>query len=215
MKILRSSKVPARAAVAVLAAALLAPAAHAGETSLTLDGGWYDLSNASRSANALFGASGGPTIGITGEYGMGEMFFVRAGARFFQQDGERVFVAEPGGEVFQLGHPLEVRIIPAYVLVGLRFLPGSSLRPYVGAGGGMSSYNEESTVAGEVISFSASKAMGMAVAGLDYGRGSIRVGGEVAYSLVPNTIGTGGVSAIYGEDDVGGLTAVVRISFVP
>ena len=41
-----------------------------------------------------------------------------------------------------------------------------------------------------------------------------RFGGEVMYSLVPNTIGFGGVSEIYGEDDIGGLSAVLRISFV-
>jgi outer membrane protein W len=203
------------AALVLLATAVSAPAARAGESSLTIDGGWYDMSNASRTANAIFGASGGPAIGFAGEYGITETFFIRAGARFFQRDGERVFVAEPGGEVFELGHPLTVRIIPAYGLLGYRFLEGGTLRPYVGVGGGVASYNEESTVAGEVISFTATKPMGMAVLGLDYGRGTIRFGAEVSYALVPNTIGTGGVSAVYGEDDIGGLTAVVRISFVP
>ena len=204
-----------RVGVAVIAAALAAPAAWAGETSLTLDGGWYDMSNASRSANAIFGASGGATLGFAGQYGLGESFFIRAGARFFQRDGERVFVESPTSEVFRLGHPLTVRIIPAYGLVGFRFLEGASLRPYVGIGGGVTSYDEESIVAGEVFSYNATKPMGMAVAGLDYGRGTIRFGGEVAYALVPNTIGTDGVSLVYGEDDVGGLTAVIRISFVP
>ena len=204
-----------RVAAAAIAALLSGPAAQAGETSLILDGGWYDMTNASNSANALFGSSGGPTLGFSGQYGMGESFFVRAGARFSQLEGERVFVESPGSEVFPLGHPLTVRIVPAYALVGFRFLEGASLRPYIGLGGGVTAYNEESEVAGEIIEFSATKPMGMAVAGLDYGRGSIRFGGEVAYSLVPNTIGTGGVSRVYGEDDVGGLTAVVRISFVP
>jgi hypothetical protein len=204
-----------RVGVAVIAAALAAPDAGAGETFLTLDGGWYDMSNASQSANAIFGASGGATIGFSGQYGLGESFFIRAGARFFQRDGERVFVESPGSEVFRLGHPLTVRIIPAYGLVGFRFLEGASLRPFIGIGGGATSYDEESTIAGEVRSYTATKPMGMAVAGLDYGRGKVRFGGEVAYALVPNTIGTEGVSLVYGEDDVGGLTAVVRISFVP
>ena len=204
-----------RVGVAVLAAALAGPAAQAGETFLTLDGGWYDMTNASNSANALFGSSGGPTIGFSGQFGLGETFFVRAGARFSQLEGERVFVEAPGAEVFPLGHPLTVRIVPAYALVGFRFLEGGSLRPYIGLGGGAAVYDEESDVAGEIIEFSATKPMGMAVVGLDYGRGSIRFGIEAAYSLVPNTIGTGGVSQVYGEDDVGGLTGVVRISFVP
>jgi hypothetical protein len=34
------------------------------------------------------------------------------------------------------------------------------------------------------------------------------------YSTVPDAIGFDGVSEVYGEDDIGGLSAVVRISFV-
>jgi hypothetical protein len=81
-------------------------------------------------------------------------------------------------------------------------------------GGGATSYKEESDVAGEIFTSTATKASGQAVAGLDYGRGAVRFGGEVMYSLVPNTIGFAGVSRVYDEDDIGGLTAVVRLSFV-
>ena len=160
------------------------------------------------------GASGGPTIGFAGQFGLGESFFIRAGARYFQRDGERVFVSAPDSPVFRLGHPLTVRIIPAYGLIGYRFLQGASVRPYIAVGGGATSYDEESDVAGEIFESTATKAAGHAVAGLDYGRGTIRFGGEIMYSVVPNAIGFGGVSQIYGEDDIGGLSAVVRISFV-
>ena len=215
MKILVHPSIPRRACLAALAAVLSAPAAIAGEVSLTLDGGWHDLTNSSNSAKAVFDdASGGPTIGFAGQYGLGESFFIRAGARFFQRDGERVFVAAPGSPVFRLGHPLTVRIIPAYGLIGFHFLPGASLRPYIGVGGGATSYKEESDVAGEIFTSTATKASGHAVAGLDFGRGAFRFGGEVMYSVAPNAIGFDGVSEIYGEDDIGGLSAVVRISFV-
>lgn len=214
-------KTPARSfpcrpfAIAAMAALLGAPAARAGEASLTLDGGWHDLTNASNSAKAVFdGVSGGPTGGVALQYGLGESFFIRAGARYFQRNGERVFTEGPGSPVFELGHPLKVRIIPAYGLVGFRFLQGGSFRPYVGIGGGVTSYNEESDVAGEIFESTATKPSGQAVVGLDYGRGTVRFGGEVMYSLVPDTIGFDGVSRLYGEDDIGGVTAVVRISFV-
>lgn len=194
---------------------LPAPLARAGEISLTADGGWHDLTNSSQSAKAVFdGKSGGPTFGGALQYGIGESFFIRGGARYFQRDGERVFVATPGGTVYRLGHPLTVRIIPFYGLVGYRFLQGGSLRPYVGVGGGAASYDEKSDVAGETFAYTATKAAGYGVAGLDYGRGAIRLGGEVMYSAVPKTIGFGGVSQMYGEDDIGGLSAVVRLSFV-
>jgi hypothetical protein len=204
-----------RAGLAVFAVMLGAPLAGAGEISLTLDGGWHDLTNASQSAKAVFdGASGGFTGGGALQYGLGESFFIRAGARYFQRDGERVFVAGPGEPVFDLGHPLTVRVIPIYGLVGYRFLLGAKFRPYVGIGGGVAIYDETSDVAGETFESTATKPGGYGAAGFDYGRGAIRFGGEVGYSLVPNTIGFGGVSAVYGEDDIGGLTAVVRISFV-
>jgi len=214
MRALANPSIPRRACLAALVAVLSAPAAGAGEVSLTLDGGWHELSNASSSAKAVFDASGGPTFGFAGQYGLGESFFIRVGARFFQRDGERVFVAAPGSPVFRLGHPLTVRIIPAYGLFGFRFLQGASLRPYIGVGGGATSYNEEGDVAGEILTSTANKASGHAVAGLDFGRGMFRFGGEVMYSVAPNAIGFGGVSQIYGEDDIGGLSAVVRISFV-
>lgn len=207
---------PLRACAVALGALLSAPAASAGEFFFTLDGGWHDLTNSANSAKAVFdGVSGGPTGGAALQYGLGESFFIRAGARYFQRNGERVFVASPGAEVFELGHPLKVRIIPAYGLIGFRFLQGGSLRPYVGIGGGVTSYDEESEVAGEIFSSTATKPSGQAVLGLDYGRGTVRFGGEVMYALVPDTIGFDGVSRLYGEDDIGGLTAVVRISIVP
>jgi hypothetical protein len=199
---------------AVLALAVCAPAASAGEAFFTIDGGWYDMTNASESARAIFDASGGPVLGFSGEYGLNESFFIRAGARWFQREGERVFVESPGGEVFRLGHPVKVRIIPAYGMVAYRFLVGAKLRPYIGLGGGVASYHEESDVAGEILESSATKPMGLGVVGADYGRGTFRFGLEAGYSLVPNTIGESGVSAVYGEDDVGGFQGVARISFV-
>ena len=215
MKTLARTSRTRHVCVGALAALLCAPAAGAGELSLTLDGGWHDLTNASNSAKAVFdGTSGGPTGGLALQYGLGESFFIRAAGRYFQRNGERVFVESPGSPVFGLGHPLKVRIIPAYGLIGFRFLQGGSFRPYIGVGGGITSYHEESDVAGEIFTSTATKPSGQGVLGLDYGRGTVRFGGEVMYSLVPNTIGFDGVSRVYGEDDVGGVTAVVRISLV-
>lgn len=214
MKMPGNPRVHLRACAAALALLLPAAPAAAGEFFFTLDGGWHQFTNASNSAEAVFDGAGGPTGGAALQYGLGESFFIRAGARYFQRDGERVFVASPDAEVFELGHPLRVRIIPAYGLIGYRFLQGGSFRPYVGIGGGITSYDEESDVAGEIFTSTATKPSGQAVLGLDYGLGTVRVGGEVMYSLVPDTIGFGGVSRVYGEDDIGGVTAVIRISFV-
>jgi hypothetical protein len=202
------------AAVFVLLA--LAGRASAVDLSGTLEGGWYDMTNASKSAKAVLkGASGGPLFGLSVRVGFGRSsFFVSGHGRFMEKSGERAFVADATSPVFRLGHPLKLRIVPAYALLGYSFgSRRSALAPYVGLGGGVTSYKEESTVAGIKDTFSATKPSGHVAAGLDYGRGGLRFGAEVTYSLVPNAIGEGGVSQVYGEDDVGGLSGVIRITF--
>jgi opacity protein-like surface antigen len=86
------------------------------------------------------------------------------------------------------------------------------LVPYVGLGAGSTSYREESTVGGVTEESSQSKTSAHVVGGVEFGSGLLRVGAEVMYSTVPDTIGVGGVSQIYGEDDVGGVSFVGRIA---
>ena len=200
------------AGLVVLAASLGATSATAADISLALDGGYFVMSNARKSAKAVFGGSGGgPTFGASVMLGLGRSFFVGAGGRFFQKTGERVFVENATGPVFRLGHPLKIRTIPVYGLVGFRFSPDKTLVPYVTGGAGITSYREESTVGGLTETTSQSKFSGMLAIGADYGRGPFRFGVEANYSLVPSTIGLGGVSAVYGEKDVGGFSILGRI----
>ena len=78
---------------------------------------------------------------------------------------------------------------------------------------GATSYREESNVAGLVETFSATKDSGHGALGVDYLAGQVRFSVEVGYSTVPSTIGEAGVSKVYGEKDVGGLTALARLAF--
>jgi hypothetical protein len=201
----------------MLAAAwlLCAPSPGQAQISAALEGGWYDMTNSANSAKAVFdGQSGGPVFGASVRLPFGQSFFVSAHGRFFQKKGERAFVEAPGKPVFRLGHPLEVRIIPAYAMLGYEFGGRrSSFQPYLGLGAGITSYREESTVAGETDTFSATKPSYHLALGVDYGRGGVRFGVEVGYSAAPNVIGEEGVSAVYDENDVGGLTVVARIDF--
>lgn len=204
------------AATVLLAAACAAPAA-AREVAVSLEGGWADLTSASQSAKAVFdGASGGPTFGASLRVGVTRSLYVGVGGRFFRKEGERAFVASAGSPAFGLGHPLTVRIIPAYAYAGWRFRPDARLVPYLGLGVGAVSYREESTVGGlaEPV-VSQTKASGHVAGGVEYGRGRLRFGVEVSYSTAPDSLGLGGVSRVYGEDDVGGLAALGKIVFVP
>jgi hypothetical protein len=49
------------------------------------------------------------------------------------------------------------------------------------------------------------------MAGVEVGKGRFRFGAEVGYSSVPDAVGLGGVSRVYGEDDLGGLHAIGKL----
>jgi hypothetical protein len=209
-------KVPRHAILAFATAALLAAGAGPARADWAIgaEGGYFAMTNAPNSAKAIFnGSTGGGTIGGFLHFGLGESFFVEAHGRSFQKKGERVFVANAGGPVFRLGHPLTIRLVPVYASVGYKFLRGSRWAPYVAVGLGATQYHEESDVAGLVETSSTSKAGGHAALGVDFLSGPIRVGAEVMYSTVPNAIGESGVSKVYNEKDVGGVSIVARIAF--
>jgi opacity protein-like surface antigen len=178
---------------------------------LEVDAGYADLTNASRSADAVFGSSGGFTWGGAVRYDFTDSLYVSAGARLFEKEGERVFVADETSQVFPLGHPLSVRIVPARLNLGYRFTQLGSAVPYVGAGAGLVSFREESTVGGVTESSSETKASFHVLAGFEYHRGSFGIGTELSYSWVPDAIGIGGVSAVYQETDIGGFQVVGKI----
>jgi outer membrane protein W len=198
-----------------LSTAALAAASHsaAGDLALELRGGYFDMTNASRSAEALFGTRGGPLVGAALRLDLGENLFARLGVSLFRQTGERAFV--DGDDVFPLGHPLEVRVASAYLDVAHRFFRDGSLRPYVGFGVGGMALQEESEVAGETLSHERRKPSARVFVGATWGGGSLQLGAELSYARTPDAIGIGGVSEIYGENDLGGAAAVVTLSWRP
>jgi hypothetical protein len=196
------------AASALLALAAL-PAA-AGDLALEVHAGYFQMA-AGNSASALFGSGGGGTFGGAVRYTFWRGAFVSAGARSFSKDGERVFVASPSSPVQKLGFPLTVRLTPIFLTVGYRLRDGKRVVPYAAVGGSVTSYKEESTVAGETFDASRSKAGFLGAAGVEVGRGTFRFGAEVGYSAVPDAIGVGGVSKVYGEKDLGGPHAVGKL----
>jgi hypothetical protein len=199
-------------AVAGLVLALLLPAstAAAGELAAEVTGGYLGLT-ASRSAEAVFDSSGGFTWGGAARYTITRGIFVSAGVRTFSKEGERVFVDRPNGEVARLGFPLSVRVTPVLFTAGYRFRDGRMVVPYAGLGGSLTSFSEESSVAGRAYDVSRTKAGFHVVGGAEVGRGRFRFGAEVGWSTVPNAVGFGGVSAVYDEDDLGGWSVVGKV----
>jgi opacity protein-like surface antigen len=173
------------------------------------------MTGASQSAKAVFDSSGGAIFGGSVRLGFGPRWFAAVGSNYFSKDGERAFVADPTSPPFRLGHTLNARVIPVYALGGYRFRAGKTLVPYAAAGIGFTSFRESSTVAELEDVHSESKVSYHVAGGAEYGQGTVRFGAEILYTSAPDTLGLGGVSKVYDEKDVGGLSFMAKIVFVP
>jgi hypothetical protein len=206
---------PIRGAVLFALLAAWAGPVDAADLALSVQGGWADMTNAAHSAEAVFGSRGGATAGLRVDLGLGGPWFAGAGLRYVERDGERVFTEGPGAPVFRLGHPLSVRIVPVFVAGGYRFRRDSRLVPYALVGGGVASLRETSTVAEVKDTSTRTKGLALLAAGVEYGRGTVRAGAEISYSRLPDAGGLGGVTAAYGETDLGGLGLVATVVVRP
>jgi opacity protein-like surface antigen len=197
-------------ALVLLALALAAAPAPAGELAIEAHGGYFEMA-AENSASALFGSRGGGTFGGAVRYTFWRGAYVSAGARTFSKEGERVFVAAPNAAVQKLGFPLKVTLTPIFLTAGYRFRDGKLIVPYAGMGVSITSYKEESEVAGESFDDDGSKTGFVGLAGVEVGRGTFRFGAEAGYTTVPDAVGLAGVSKVYGEDDLGGWHVVGKV----
>lgn len=202
-----------RLSCAIVAFALLAalsPPASAGEFGIEGQLGYFSLS-ATKTADAVLDSSGGLTFGGAVRYSFEMGLYVNGGVRTWSQSGQRVFLASPTDPVNDLGFPLEIRLTPWFVNAGYRFRQGSKIVPYAGAGIVLNQYKEDSSVAGIPYDESFTKTGFQVVGGVEVGTGRFRFGGEFAWSTVPDAVGAGGVSQVYGEDDIGGWSVVGKV----
>jgi hypothetical protein len=187
-----------------------APASRAGDLAFEGQVGYFGMA-ASNSASAVFDSTGGGTYGGAARVTFWRGAFAAVGVRTFSRTGERVFVLSPGSPVQKLGFPLSLRLTPLFVTVGYRLRQGSLIVPYASVGLAITRYKESSEVTGESFDQLLTKTGFVGVAGVEVGRGTFRVGGEVGYTSVPNAIGMGGVSKAYSEDNIGGWHAVGKV----
>jgi hypothetical protein len=193
--------------LACLLAGLVAAPAAAGEIAVEAHAGYFQMA-AGSSASAVFGSSGGGTFGGAVRYTFWRGAFVTAGARTFSKEGERAFVTNPTSPVQKLGFPLRVRLTPIFLGVGYRLRDGKLIVPYAGLGGSLTSYKEESEVAGESFDQDHTDGGFLGFAGVEVGRGMFRVGAEAGYTTTSGAVGLGGVTKVYNEDNLGGWHVV-------
>jgi opacity protein-like surface antigen len=166
------------------------------------------------SFDAILGQTSGPIFGGGARVGLpfGGLF-VDVGAWRYRDEGERVFVSN--GVIYPLNVPVEVTLTPLEITAGWRFrVPRvARLTPYVGGGLTSMTYRETSafSATSEDVeeTFSGYHLMGGAEVRLMRWIGAAA---EVTWSTVPDSIGQGGVSAAFNEDDLGGTTVRFKIT---
>ncbi len=168
---------------------------------------------ATRSFEAVLGTASGPVFGGGGEVLLPRGIFVSLRGARFRDTGQRVFVS--GGQTYPLGIPTLVTVRPLELTAGYRLnRPGWRVIPYAGGGTGWHKYTESSDFAdpSENVSLTAT---GYHVLGgaefpiLGWLAGAV----EAQWSRVPDGLGAdaNGVSAAFGESDMGGTTLRVKV----
>lgn len=172
---------------------------------------------AQESFDAVLDAHAGGIFGGGGQVLLPRGIFVQVSASRFKQEGERVFVG-PSQQVFDLGIPLHLTITPIELTGGWRY-QGRGRRgpwrlvPYAGAGYTSVRYQETSDFADSSENVDDWFGGFHVLGGAEYRATRwMAVGGEVAWSSIPDAIGAGGVSAAFQEDDLGGTTIRLKIS---
>ena len=101
--------------------------------------------SADRSFEAVLGSAGGPVFGGGVEALLPGRVFVNLRASRFHRTGQRVFTFND--QLFSLGIPVTVTVVPIELTGGYRFDSGALLVPYAGAGVGWHRYREKSEFA--------------------------------------------------------------------
>jgi opacity protein-like surface antigen len=170
---------------------------------------------AKNSFNAIFGSAIGFLYGGGAEVSIGSEWFVQGRLSHWSKTGERVYEHE--GDVSRLGITETATMTPIDVAAGYRFASQPHFTPYAGGGFGVVRYDEDSA-ASDPSDASKGTFLSYHVAGgieVPLVKKWLSVAGEVQYRGVPGAIGSGGVSKLFGETNLGGLSACVKVLIGP
>jgi opacity protein-like surface antigen len=181
----------------------IAAAGHAG----------FMIFSATESFKAVLGSNGGLVFGGGAEVRMRNGLFVGARISRFEKSGSRVFVHD--GDVFDLGIPTTVAIMPIETVAGYRFgRPNARTVPYVGGGIGWHTYRESSEFATAAENVDERFTGYHVLAGVEQRVARlVGVAGEVQWTTAPDALGASpmSASAAFGESDLGGIGFRLRV----
>lgn len=167
---------------------------------------------AGESFKAVLGSDRGVVFGGGAEVVLPWRIFAGVRASRFRGTGERLFVFNR--EQFDLGIPTTITVTPIELTGGYRFDFGARLVPYAGAGVGWHQYEETSEFA-ESNENVKDRFTGYHVVGGVEMRALtwLAAAFEAQWATVPDALGSdpNGVSAEFGDTDLGGVTARVKV----
>ncbi len=166
--------------------------------------GGYGSFSASDSFDAVFGSTSASSFGFGAEVRYRRFFLQGNWEELGKKTGERVLVV--GTETIPIGIEDRLEVSPLSVVAGYRFLRLGG-RTTLLAGVGMGSYRvkEDWDFASPTETVDESFTSYNGLLGVEFAVMkwvSIRV--EFQYTTVPDSAGTGGVSEVFGEKDLGG-----------
>ena len=203
--------------ISVLLAALTAAPADAQRARTTIGvRGFATLGNitfqAQDSFDTILDRHSGPIFGGGAQVLLPRDVFLEVAASRFARDGERAFVTA-AGEVFRLGIPVNVTVTPLEITGGWRFRKWPRVVPYGGVGYSSYGYRETSDFAGADDDVDERFGGVHVIGGAEFQPLRwLAVGGEIMWASVPDALGSGGASAVFNEDNLGGTTVRVKIS---
>ena len=134
--------------------------------------------------------------------------FLNASIDRFAKTGQRILVVD--GEVFKLGIPETVTIVPVAVSAGWR-IQRDRATPYIGAGVGRMFYKEQSAFADESERVDARFSSVHILGGIEFRNEWVATAFEVQYTRAPQTVGIGGALQAFHESNLGGLVGRVKV----
>lgn len=201
---------------AVLLAAPLSAAAQSTGRLIEVQGSVYGgvtEFTAKRTFRAIFGESEGRIIGgggqVTIRRGMLSGVFVGVSVERFKDTGQRVFPFD--NQVFPLGIADTVTITPVLLTIGYKVGPFRRISPYAGGGAGSYRLEEASEFDKDEENVDERFTGYHVLAGAE-----LRIwrffgaAGEVKWAAVKDAL-AGGIAREFGEHNLGGTTAVVKL----
>jgi opacity protein-like surface antigen len=168
------------------------------------------LFSAKDSFDALVGSTVNTVYGAGGQMVLPNGVFGQVGVERFQKTGTRALVS--GNQVFTLDIPNRLTVTAVQATAGYRVEGSNRISTYFGGGLGWHTLEEASPSVPGVEPASKRNLGYHILGGVEYPlMGWFWIGGEAQWATVPKALGESGLSAVYEEKDLGGVTFRLKL----